>query len=303
VPAGNTRELSALSDGVNRMTDRLLAEQTIRVRTEKLASVGRLAAGIAHEIGNPLGAINGYAHILRRRCGDDQGVADAVGGLERESGRIDRIVRGLLDYARPRHATPARIDLNAAVCASMHLLGEQGALRQVDLQLALDPCVPCVVGDAHELEQVFVNLVLNALDAMDHRGRLSITTHRVLGPALHEGARRASDALEAPIPARDPSRLQRWLARVGPDASTVKVIVADSGPGIPEADVERVFDPFYTTKAPGQGTGLGLAIVARTVENLQGTVWVQPAREGGAAFHLLFPLAGSTPLPDERSRR
>jgi signal transduction histidine kinase len=90
-------------------------------------------------------------------------------------------------------------------------------------------------------------------------------------------------------------RVRRWLESEHRPEEVLKIVVADSGPGVPPEDVERIFDPFFTTREPGKGTGLGLAIVLRVVENFQGIVWVQPAREGGAAFHLLFPLAPETP--------
>jgi signal transduction histidine kinase len=306
VPVPPTRELAALAESVNRMTDHLLAEQTQRVRAEKLASVGRLAAGIAHEIGNPLGAIHGYAHLVRRAVERPESAdarawahaAEAVDGLERESGRIDRIVRGLLDYARPRRLTPGRVDVNDTVRGAVQLLTDQGRLRAVDVALALDERAPALFGGGHELEQVLVNLFLNALDAMDQRGRLGVVT--VLVPrdrATVGGARRATDPPRTIIPRRTDERIREWVDRVRPPAEVVKVIVADAGPGVPEADAERIFDPFFTTKEPGRGTGLGLAIVARVVDSLQGVVWVERAREGGAAFHMLFPQAvrGHTP--------
>jgi two-component system, NtrC family, sensor kinase len=265
---------------------------------------------VAHEIGNPLGAINGYAHLLRRAV-DGQGpgkaaqaaeanaaqAAEAMDGLERESARIDRIVRGLLDYARPRRLTPARLDVNETIDDAVRLLADQGRLREVEVDLALDPRVPPIFGARHELEQVFVNLLLNALDAMAQRGRLGVVTQVTPVEALRAGSvRRATDPEAVAVPRRTDQRIAEWLERVRPPAEVVKVIVADAGPGVPEEDAERIFDPFFTTKEPGKGTGLGLAIVSRVVETLQGVVWVERAREGGAAFHLLFPAAASSAL-------
>ena len=301
VPVPPTRELAALAESVNRMTDHLLAEQAQRVRAEKLASVGRLAAGVAHEIGNPLGAINGYIHILRRAVAPSSPAlapapaahaAEAMDGLERESARIDRIVRGLLDYARPRRLTPTRLDVNETVEAAVRLLADQGRLRAVDVSLVLDPRAPGIFGAKHELEQVLVNLLLNALDAMDARGRIGVVTRVTPRAALLEASgRRAYDPGDVSVPRRTNERIADWLERAKPPREVVKVIVADTGPGVPPEDVERIFDPFFTTKEPGKGTGLGLAIVLRVVETLQGIVWVERARAGGAAFHLLFPAA------------
>lgn len=292
VPDAATEELTMLAASVNRMTDHLLAEQAQRIRAEKLAGIGRLAAGIAHEIGNPLGAINGYTHLLRARVGGDARGLEALDGVERESTRIDRIVRGLLDYARPRRSTPAgRIDVNATIGAATQLLTDQGALRGIQLAISLDREVPLLAGDRHQLEQMLVNLLLNATDAMEGSGTIAIISHRVSRSRLEQSVqRRTDDPPNALVPRRPTPRVRHWLESTEPAEEILKLVVADSGPGIPEEDAERVFDPFYTTKDPGKGTGLGLAIVARVVDDLGGTIWVQRSREGGAAFHALFPL-------------
>ena len=288
----HSRELHQLATSVNRMTERLLHEQAQLVRAEKLASVGRLAAGIAHEIGNPLGALTGYAHLLRTSIAGDPAAQDAVTGVERETSRIDRIVRGLLDYARPRRPLPTPIDVNDSLRRVVDLLSSQGLLRRVSLIMELANEGPFVYGEAHELEQVFVNLLLNAADAVDQVGVIAIRTTCMPSEALEAGStRRSSDSRLTLVPHPPSPRVQHWLGSERRPAWVVKIVVADSGPGVSEELGERIFDPFFTTKEPGKGTGLGLAIVARVVENLEGIVWVQRAREGGAAFHLLFPLA------------
>ena len=295
MPAGETRELAALADSVNRMTDHLLEAQAQHVRIEKLASVGRLAAGIAHEIGNPLGAINGYLHIARVRGGDSPGLVEAFDGLERESLRIDRIVRGLLDYARPRRMTPTPIDVNDVIRGAVGLLRDQGVLRRVQVTYGFDDALPPLFGERHELEQVMVNLLLNAVDAMNGIGTLGIRTRLTSADALRAPAlRRGGDVPAVSVERGPTARVEAWLDRAGDPTRIVQVIVADSGTGVQPEDAERIFDPFFTTKEPGQGTGLGLAIVSRIVDGLQGTVWVQPAREGGAAFVMLFAVPTRT---------
>ena len=297
VPDANTRELSTLAESINRMTDHLLAEQAQRVRAEKLAGIGRLAAGIAHEIGNPLGAIIGYTHVLRTRTTNDPQAAEVVDGLERESARIDRIVRGMLDYARPRRQTTGRVDLNEAARAATALLADQGILRRIELSLGLGEAPVFIRGERHEVEQMLVNLLLNAADAMGRVGRLAVVTYRGTAAALGESiVRRETDPPRPIVDRRPTPRVQHWLETTRP-TDIVKLVVADSGPGIAEEDAERIFDPYFTTKEPGQGTGLGLAIVARVVADLRGTIWVQPAREGGAAFHLLLPIASPSLTP------
>jgi len=288
LPPGESLEIDHLANAVNRMTDRLLEERAHLVRAEKLASVGRLAAGVAHEVGNPLAAINGYVHVLSR-AGMGGDARDAVEGLEREAARIDRIVRGLLDYARPGGRATGPVDVNHLTGNVIELLRVQGVLRRIEVDFRLDAGPVAVVGDRHQLEQALVNLMLNAADAMGEAGHLSVVVRRAARKELLAGVRRASDpGGQAGTPPT--ARAARWLQESQADG-VVTVTVADSGPGVPAGDEERVFDPFYTTKDPGKGTGLGLAIVARAVEDAGGAVWVSPSREGGAAFRILLPAA------------
>jgi two-component system NtrC family sensor kinase len=183
------------------------------------------------------------------------------------------------------------------VRSATQLLTDQGVFRRIELSVFLDPESPVVRGERHELEQMLVNLLLNAADAMDRDGRLSVVTHRVSPAALEQSIlRREDDPPAASVARRLAPRVQHWLETTRP-TEILKLVVADSGPGIPEEDAERIFDPFFTTKDPGQGTGLGLAIVARVVDGLRGTIWVQQAREGGAAFHVLLPGATASMTP------
>jgi two-component system, NtrC family, sensor kinase len=306
IPCHTTRELSDLANGFSRVTERLREDQTQLIRAEKLASIGRLAASVAHEIGNPLSSIFAHLHLLQARLGDDlrTDIREGLAALERESARIDRIVRGLLDYARARPADAAPIDVDDVIRSVVDLLRTQGALARVDVVLDLTNEPLLVTGQRHDLEQLFVNLFINAVDAMNGEGRLLVKLERAARFTLRRTAIRrdlvgTDEAIEHPPSAR----AQHWLA--SHDAAEIaKIVVADSGPGVPPAIAERIFDPFFTTKPSGKGTGLGLAIVARIVENFHGTVWVTTAREGGAAFHVLFPVAGSLePAPSPRHRR
>ncbi len=160
-PDAETRDFATLAERLNRMTDHLLDAQGQLVRSEKLASIGRLAAGIAHEVGNPLGAIGTYVEVLRRRGADPEVVA----GVTRELERIDHIVRGLLDYARPHEETLAPLDAGAVAHSAYALLEAQGALKPVHPSLEVAADVPRMLGRVHLLEQAIVNLVLNAVDA------------------------------------------------------------------------------------------------------------------------------------------
>ncbi len=284
-PSGSTKEMDRLASSVNRMTERLLDAQGALVRAEKLASVGRLAAGVAHEVGNPLAAMENYVELLRRRGVEP----DLVEAIEREAGRIDAIVRSLLDYSRPRTAEREALDLGSVAAGAVELLRTQGALRGVSVEVAQGEGVPRVLGDRSALEQVFVNLILNAIDAAGEGGRLVIAVSATgLGDAA--GApRRGSDADDGPAASRLRPRASRHLEAVRDGSPAAQVVVADSGPGVPPQLVARIFDPFFTTKPPGRGTGLGLAIVQRTVQDHGGRVDVSTAREGGAAFTVTLP--------------
>ena len=284
-PTAETQDFAVLAERLNRMTDHLLDAQGQLVRSEKLASVGRLAAGVAHEVGNPLSAIGTYLEVLRRRGGGAD--AEVMAGLARELERIDTIVRSLLDYAQPREEGLQPVDVTLVVGAAYHLLRAQGAFKAVQTTLDLPAGLPPILGRAHALEQALVNLLLNAVDAAGD-GAVVVGARRWAYETGHTAPRRSDDPAIAFFERgtdRRPSRVDYAAGLPG-----VLLFVADSGPGVPPGDRDKIFDPFYTTKEPGQGTGLGLAIVARTVDEMGGLIWVTQAREGGAAFKLFFPV-------------
>jgi signal transduction histidine kinase len=284
-PEAETRDFSTLAERLNRMTDHLLDAQSQLVRSEKLAGIGRLAAGIAHEVGNPLGAMGTYVEVLRRRGGTDP---EVIAGLSRELERIDRIVRGLLEYARPKDEPFASIDPGAVLRGAHGLLEAQGVLKRVQARLDIAPDAPKIRGHAHVLEQAIVNLLLNAVDAAPG-GVVVLGARRWAYEPRRTPSNRATDpptlAFPRP-PARRPARPEFGVGEPG-----ALLFVADSGPGVAPEDRDKVFEPFYTTKEPGRGTGLGLAIVARAVHDMGGVVWVDTAREGGAVFKIFFPAA------------
>ena len=286
-PGAQTRELDQLATSVNRMTDRLLDAQGALIRAEKLASVGRLAAGIAHEVGNPLSAINNYVEVLRRRGTE----GEVVSAIERETSRIDQIVRSLLAYARP--GAPNREPVDPAVIArgAVDLLRSQGVLRSVDVHVTVDDQVPLVNGDKTGLEQVLVNLLLNAVDAAGPGGKVVVSVSpTMLGAGIEEPRRVTDPSAHAPD-GRTARRTGRHLTGFADGTRAAQVLVADSGAGVPGELLGRIFDPFFTTKDPGRGTGLGLAIVQRIIEDHGGRVDVSRAREGGAAFTVTLPPA------------
>jgi C4-dicarboxylate-specific signal transduction histidine kinase len=276
-------------------TNRELVEARAEiVRTARLASVGTLAAGIAHEVGNPLGAIMAYVDVARTRAQKGELAPAILDSIREEANRIDRIVRGLLDYARPANSEVRPTSPSSVVDRVRDLLDSQGRLDHVDDSWTLGEDVPQVVMDPHRLEHVLVNLLLNALDALDQTpaGRISVRVYGDSGDAVRMPARRENDPPSVNYMHR--RRISRDDGGRGLDpafsAERVAVIeVSDNGPGIAEKDLERVFDPFFTTKEPGKGTGLGLAICARLIEGMGGRIDADNGPEGGARFMIRLP--------------
>ncbi len=291
LPEGVTREFDQLARSVNRMTEQLLTANQLRMRVEKLATMGRIAAGVSHEIGNPLSAIANYAHVLRMRTAEVEGSVELLDALDREITRIDRIMRGLLDYSRPRRLTPKPVVVDSVIEDAIRLLSDQGITRRFNVSAQLEAPQGQVYAERHDLEQVFVNLMLNAVDAMDREGRVVMRTRISSVSSLVETqGRRRTDNVDEHWTHSPSRRAVAWLARPGAPEKFLQIVIADSGTGVASEDQEKIFEPFFSTKQPGKGTGLGLAIVASTIENLGGTIWVQRAREGGAAFVILLPL-------------
>jgi signal transduction histidine kinase len=305
-PRFDSAEMAHLSERFGAMASQLLDAQSHLVRAEKLAGIGQLAAGVAHEIRNPLGALANYVEVLRSRAvgqSDSRAVgptvrpfdsptADLAAAMASQIERIDRIVESLLDYSRPK-AAAGPVDVNDAVARGIGYLRDQGIFPNGKLQVALEPGLPGVRADRSALEQVVVNLLLNARDAAPD-GRVWVgTVARTLQPRHLEEARAGDAPVGAGVAAAARTRPGRrpWRGDLAPGAQGIVLYVADEGAGVPDDARERVFDPFFTTKPPGQGTGLGLAIVQSAVDGAGGLVWVDRAREGGAVFKVFLPAA------------
>jgi len=288
-PGAETREFDHVAKRFNHMTERLLDAQRQLARAEKLASLGHLAAGIAHEVGNPLTAIGHYVELLEKRGGD----AEMLAAVERELDRIDAIVRGLLAYARPGSDVASIVDVGAAMRTVVGLLTQQGALRTVDFQTEIDDAMPPIRGKADVLEQILVNLVLNAVDAAGG-GTVVLGASRWRYQRDRVPEQRRADTGETSLAAdrRREGAHRPWRPEIEDGTPGVLVWVADSGPGIAPDARDLVFEPFYTTKEPGRGTGLGLAVVQRLVHEAGGIVWVDAAREGGASLKFFLPATG-----------
>ena len=224
------------------------------VQAEKASLLGQLASGVAHEIGTPLNVMSGNAQYLLRKLSPEDPARAALQHIVGQAERVTEMVQQLLDFARPTAARHVPFELGEVVVQALEMVSPM--LRHVDVRVDVDPDTPPVVGDPRLLEHALLNLVVNACQAMPGGGRLSL----VVGAGVPREALRGVD--------------ERW----------VYCLVSDSGCGIAPENLERIFQPFYTTKAQGQGTGLGLAIVERIVRQLQGTIEVSSRQGSGTTF-------------------
>jgi C4-dicarboxylate-specific signal transduction histidine kinase len=232
----------------------LRSTQDQLIRSEKLAGVGRLAAGVAHEIGNPLAAILGLVELLQLGSLSRNEESEFLARIRNETERIHLIIRDLLDYARtqPKELEPhATADLEKVVEEAVALVAPQKDLRRVTLERRVHDGAVTVRGSAHELTQIVVNLLLNAADAVQGDGHI--------------------------------------LVELSPRDTEVELTIADSGAGIPESVRDKLVDPFVTTKPAGQGTGLGLAVCNAIVERLGGSIAGDNLPQRGARFTVRLP--------------
>jgi len=318
IEGSSTNEIGQLIASFNRMIERLKAnreelEDYVRslevankqlkqaqeelIRTEKLASIGRFAAGVAHEVGNPLGAILGYTSMLEKGQIEPEESKDYLQRIEKEIQRINRIVRELLDFSRPSRGEIREVEVNKVLENTLSLLSYQKSFRNIETQLDLQPDLPGVMADESQLSQVFLNMMLNAVDAMPAGGVLRIQTQvHVVEEAFteqlerHFAPRRRGDPVES-----DYSRLRKLdplsaiLAKFSRGDRLVKIRISDTGAGIEKEDLKRIFDPFFTTKPPDKGTGLGLSICLRIVESVGGVIRVESEGGQGSAFEIYLP--------------
>lgn len=277
---------------LDRTNRELRAARDQVVHSARLASVGTLAAGIAHEVGNPLGAIIGFVDVARGRAkkgGEDTELLDSIRG---EAGRIDRIVRGLLDYARPPAQDAAPASVTDVVEGVRELLDSQGKLDLVTTTWDSAVVEARLVEEPYRLQQVLVNLLLNALHAVRDvkEPKITVSLGEQEGEIVRMPARREDDPAAINYMHRRRDRQDAiGIASVAGAERLVRIEVADNGPGITPDVAEYLFDPFFTTKDPGEGTGLGLAICARLLDGMGGRIEVDTPAGGGARFVILLP--------------
>jgi len=259
-------ELRELADTFNFMSaalktrDERLKEFATRkiMESERLAVIGQLAAGVAHEINNPLQCIVTYSHLLLEQMPAANGTRDSVQKIVTQANRCRDIIRGLLDFSWPRKPDKRPANANLVLQECVSLLEKQAQFHNIEFVRDLQEDLPAALMDRSQIQQVFMNLIINAAEAIGNRGRLTLAT------------------------------------RFDRPANTVEVEFADTGHGIREEDLERIFDPFFTTKETGHGTGLGLAISYGIVKEHNGTISVDSEVGSGTTFRVRLPVTTET---------
>lgn len=259
-------DLSAVYNELAESVVQLQESQEQLIQAEKLGSLGQMAASIAHEINNPLAGVLVYTQLLAKKLSRDtlskQVALEYLGKMGSEIDRSSRIIRNLLDFARPSEPTLADVDINKVVEDALTLVDHQAELGHVGLIKELHPNLPTVYADYDQLRQVLVNLTLNAIQATPSEGWVTIHTQ----PAAN---------------------------------GTLKVEVKDTGCGISEENMRKLFTPFFTTKEKGQGVGLGLAVAKSIIEKHCGNIEVESKEGVGTTFTIVLPArACLTDLPE-----
>jgi two-component system NtrC family sensor kinase len=253
-------ELAGLADTFNAMANSL-RERDERLKefarkkimeSERLAVVGQLAAGVAHELNNPLQGIVTYAHLLLERADEDSS-REGLQKIVVQADRCRQIIRSLLDFSRPRKPQVRPADINAILRECLALVERQAMFHNIEIRSDLAPDLPPATADPAQVQQVFMNLIINAAEAMEGAGRLILTT--------------------------------RFIS----EERTVEAAITDTGHGIAPDDLDRIFDPFFTTKGIGHGTGLGLSISYGIVKEHHGTITVDSEVGRGSTFTVRFP--------------
>jgi PAS domain S-box-containing protein len=232
--------------------------ESMLLQSEKLSAVGQLAAGVAHEINNPLGIILGFAQSAAKRIQASDGLSLPLKSIEREALRCKNLVQNLLTFSRQSKGTIEEVDLNETVTNTLNIIEAQARVKSIEVSLELGP-PETFVGDKNQLQQVLINLCNNAIDAMPNGGKLVVRTKK----SEREGG--------------------SWAV----------IEVEDNGSGIPQEIQDKIFNPFFTTKEVGKGTGLGLSLVYEIIQRHKGTIEVTSAPGKGTTFSIVLPTKDS----------
>ena len=249
-------------------TDLKQAQKEI-IQAEKLASVGRLSSGIAHEMGNPIGIVVGYLELLKQNDISEEDKKEFILRTENEINKVNTIIKQLLDFSRPSSEALKVVSVHSIIRETVDVFKFQPSMSNIELHLGLIAKTDRVMADSNQLRQVFLNLLINAADAIlsvrDHfKGKISITS---------EVVKNASDESED-------------------HPNLLKISYIDNGSGIAEKDLGNIFDPFYTTKEPGKGTGLGLSVCFMIIQGIGGKIKAISTPGKGTTINIYLPLTG-----------
>jgi len=259
-----TQWAGKLEQKVEERTRKLRAAEAGAAEREKLASVGLLAAGIAHELNNPLTGILTFSHMIRKKLPDGSQDAEDLDLVIQETKRCATIIRRLLDFARQRPPEKKFADLNRIVEDTVRLVERPAHLHDIEIALELAPDLPKVWLDEDLVKQVLMNVLVNAQHAIADQGRIAVRSRRLPEP-------------KSPAPG-------------APAVPMVEVSVADTGCGISGENLKRIFDPFFTSKGVGKGTGLGLSVSHGIVEAHGGAIEVDSVVGEGSTFRICLPM-------------
>ncbi|MDP2155128.1 MAG: ATP-binding protein [Sulfuricella sp.] len=267
------REIVSLTNAFNHVLQELELRQKHLVRSEKLASLGTLLSGVAHELNNPLSNISTSCQILieELESADPEFKRELLVQIDEQTGRARNIVRSLLDFARDREFKRETLPLAGLIAETLRFIK-----GQVPSRVAIVTDIPAdieIYGDKQRLQQVFLNLIKNAIEALEGAGEI----------AIHAVRSDAGQAEEAP------GRF-KFLAQCNPSEEAVEIEIRDNGHGIPPEVLPRIFDPFFTTKDVGKGSGLGLFVVYEIIEKHGGCIAAESESGKGTAFHIRLPL-------------
>jgi two-component system, NtrC family, sensor kinase len=251
-----------LEEKVKERTEELRLAEAEVARGEKLASIGQLAAGIAHELNNPLTGVLTFTSLLRQKMPEGSADAEDLDLVIRETKRCASIIRRLLDFAREKTPEKALVNLNQLVVDTVRFVERSAALQQVEIVTELDDDLPQLSVDGDLIKQVLMNILVNAQQAIDGPGRVTVRSRL--------------------LPARK-------LPGGGEPAPVVEIAISDTGCGIPAANLQRIFDPFFTSKEVGKGTGLGLSVSYGIVRSHGGEIEVESTVGEGSTFRILLP--------------
>ena len=254
-----------LESQIEKRTQELLVAEAEVAQGEKLASVGLLASGIAHELNNPLTGVLTFTSLLRKKMEEGSPDAEDLDLVIRETKRCASIIRRLLDFAREKVPVKGYFNLNRLIEDTLRLIERPASLKDIEVETDFDPDLPEVWGDADLIKQVILNVAVNAEQAIENRGRIVVQSRQ--------------------LQARNP-------ARPGDETSNmVEITISDTGCGIPEANLQRIFDPFFTSKEVGKGTGLGLSVSYGIIKAHGGGIKVESVVGEGSTFRIQLPVA------------